>query len=240
MKKLCLAVLLGLTAAAGVAGAEEAAVSPAPETVTIQGEVLAYEGGTMYLVGNDETIVRTDLGRKGGRLLRHTPFTVTGTMEADETGTYLKMESVDYADPDPLAEYASARKAEAGAAAANAAESQAAGRDAAYFHGAAASASPSYFVSGNTELDREAYSECSAADIPAMEAGAKVRFSGRAVRTVVPDRVMLFWDTEGTPVKVIMNGAYIPLGQRGTLYGTVQKQDEANVVVLDLVESING
>ena len=237
MKKLCLAVLLGLTAAAGAAGAEEAAVSPAPETVTLRGEVLAYEGGTMYLVGNDETILRTDLGEKGGRLLRHTPFTVTGTMEADEAGTYLKMESVDYADPDPLAEYAAARKAEA--AAETAASSPADGRDAAYFHGEAASASPDYFASGNMEVDRSAYPECRAAEILTMEEGAKVRFSGRAVRTVVPEQVMLFWDTEGTPIEVVMNGTYIPLGQRGTLYGTVQKRNASNVVVLDLVESVD-
>lgn len=239
MKKLCIAVLLGLSAAVGLAGAEEPAVSPAKEPVTVRGEILAWEEGNFCLIGHDEGILRADLGERGGRLLRHTPFTVTGTMEVDEKGPYLKMERVEYADPDPLAEYASARDA-AGAAAdtERVAESASAGRDAAYFHGSAVSATPAYFADGQMTLDRAAYPECRASEILTMEPGAKARFLGRAVRTVVPEQIALFWDAEGTPIEVVMNGAYIPLGQRGTVYGTVQEQEGKKVFVLDLVESL--
>lgn len=236
MKKLCAAVLLGLIAVSGLAGAEESAVSAAEETVTIRGEILGWEENNFCLISGEDGILRADLGKKGGRLLRHTPFTVTGTMESDEKGPYLKMEKVEYTDPDPLLEYASAGET----ASVNGEvqqETRSGGRDAAYFHGSVASDSTSHWADGNIEVDRTAYSECRAADILTMETGMKVCFLGRAIRTVVQDQIMLFWDAEGTAVKVVMNGAYIPLGQRGTIYGTVQKQDGENVLSLDLVES---
>lgn len=237
MKKLCAAVLLGLTAVTGMAGAEEAVVSPEPARVTLAGEVLAYEGGTMYLVGGGEVVMRTDLGEKGGRLLRHTPFTVTGVMEEDEKGPYLRMEKVDYSDPAPLADYRAAWTASS-AAVSDTAETGDAGRDAAYDHGAASSASAAFYVSGRADLDTSLYAESRAADLADMEEGAKVSVVGRAVRTVEEERVMLFWDAENAPVEVVMNGAYIPLGQRCTVYGTVVQRDGGPAVSLERVESV--
>lgn len=40
-------------------------------------------------------------------------------------------------------------------------------------------------------------------------------------------------------IKVHMNGAYIPLGQRGSFYGTIQKNEEGYYLSLECVQSIS-
>lgn len=71
-----------------------------------------------------------------------------------------------------------------------------------------------------------------------LDSGTKVAFKGRAIQTVVDRQVMLFWDTKGNAVNVKMNGAYCPLGQRCSIYGTWENGDEGAYINLDYMESL--
>lgn len=233
MKKVYLALILGLLAWNSVSAETPAAV-PAQEKVTVSGELLRWQGGTMWLIGDETNAVRADLGKKGGRLLRHTPVTVTGTMQEDENGPYLVMECVEYADPDPIAEYMTGRRTSAETAAA-ATETEGT-RDAAYFHDAIAPGG-AYYADGKN-VDTGAYAPVSAAALAEMETGTKAAVLGRAVKTAVPDEVVLFRDSGGTDIPVRLNGAYMPLGQRCTVYGTVQRKEGTLILSLDRVDSV--
>ena len=72
-----------------------------------------------------------------------------------------------------------------------------------------------------------------------VSANSKVTLIGRPIKTIVKDKEMLFWDQANKPFRVVMNGAFIPLGQRSFVYGRVV--DAAGGVPrlsLDIVESI--
>lgn len=149
-------------------------------------------------------------------------------MEADEKGPYLKMERVDYRDPDPLAEYGAA-KSSAAAAAISAEEGTA---DNTY----AVSEDPNYFTSGAKAIDKTAYTPAQAKDLAIMDEGARAAVTGRAIRETA--RGLLFWDEENAPVDTVMNGVYAPLGQRCTIYGTVHHEEGTMVLSVDRVESV--
>ena len=67
--------------------------------------------------------------------------------------------------------------------------------------------------------------------------GQKIAFVGSAVATVKKDEVMKFWGGPkiGGHINVVMNGAYVPLGQRSTVYGTV---NDDGMISLDRLDSI--
>ena len=144
------------------------------------------------------------------------------------------MECVEYADPDPIAEYMTGRRTSAETAAA-ATETEGT-RDAAYFHDAIASGG-AYYADGKN-VDTGAYAPVSAAALAEMETGTKAAVLGRAVKTAVPDEVVLFRDSGGTDIPVRLNGAYMPLGQRCTVYGTVQREEGTLILSLDRVDSV--
>ena len=45
----------------------------------------------------------------------------------------------------------------------------------------------------------------------------------RPIKTIEKDTLMEFWNIRNAKVNVYMNGAYVPLGQRCTIYGTVRE-----------------
>lgn len=208
------------------------------EPVTVAGEICGYAGGNTYtlLTAAGET-VQTDLGPKGGRLLWRTPLAVTGTYEERQGIPVLVMERIDYKEVDPYGEYAAAKNRHPAAAeAAVKAESL---RDPAYDHSPVVSGNPSYYVNDQKKnIDLSAYEAVTAASVGARKDGEAVYFEGRAVETIEPDTVMLFWDKANQPVAVRMNGAYAPLGQRCTIYGTVVHENGEVLVSLDQLVSI--
>ena len=71
------------------------------------------------------------------------------------------------------------------------------------------------------------------------DANTKVTLIGRPIKTIVKDQEMLFWDQANKPFRVVMNGAFIPLGQRSFVYGILTgNADGVPRLSLDKVESI--
>lgn len=206
------------------------------EPVTVAGEIYGYAGGNTYtlLTAEGET-VQADLGPRGGRLIWRTPLAVTGTYEERQEGPVLVMERIDYEEVDPYKEYSGAKVRRPAAGAAVKAESL---RDPAYDHGPAVSGDPSYYVNDQKNIDLASYAPVTAASVGEKKDGDAVYFEGRAVWTIEPDTVMLFWDRANQPITVRMNGAYAPLGQRCTIYGTVVREKENVLVSLDRLVSI--
>lgn len=230
MKKTAALLFAAAVMTAGVAGA-------AGEKAAYVGEIRGFEAENVYLLQTTagET-VRVDLGERGGRLMWRTPLALTGEMASDAKGAYVDVHTVDYADVDPYAEYYAARGVKAPSAASVSVDND---RDAAYYHGSADSAESGYYVKGQAEnFDSSAYKEASASEIAGLSAGTKVKFVGRAIATVKTDEVMTFWDAKHAEVPVVLNGTYAPLGQRCTVYGTVEVLDGKKCVSLVRLESV--
>lgn len=103
--KLLVAALLGLAITGNVFAANLSAQEKDQET-TFVGEICEFETGNIYKMRDKAgNIARVDLGKYSGRMLNRTPFSVTGKMMKDEKGFLLKMQHMDYKDPDPFAEY---------------------------------------------------------------------------------------------------------------------------------------
>ncbi len=86
--------------------------------------------------------------------------------------------------------------------------------------------------------ERDVYVSVSLLDLGTLKAGTRVKFKVSALESVVPERVVNFWDWKAK-AKVRMNGAYAPLGQRCTVYGTVQKaEDGSSYINLERMESV--
>ena len=251
-KKNIMAVLLGgaLTMMSLVAFAAEPAAEAAVEKAepaaatewkeaTVRAGITGHEAGTIYKLTDAEgKIIRADLGKHGGKMLNKVPFTATGTMETDEKGEYLKVKHVEYKDPvaaiqvnrsNPLSKQMQTRLG----------KKSSGDRDAAYFHERINSSNANFYENQVTGAQpKEAYAPAGFLDLDAMKAGTRVQCKASALETVVPDKVVNFWDHKAK-VKVQMNGAYAPLGQRCTVYGTVQKAaDGSSYIYLERLESV--
>ena len=86
--------------------------------------------------------------------------------------------------------------------------------------------------------DLSVYREITAEQLLNAETDTKVRLIGRPIQTVIKDKEMLFWDQANKPFRVIMNGAFIPLGQRSFVYGTLINNGGVPRMSLEMVESI--
>ena len=116
-------------------------------------------------------------------------------------------------------------------------------RDKAFYHPLPQSENKHFFVvnPGNiTESDLINYVYISARVLQSgiLPIGTKVYLTGRNV-TTYKENIMNFWDSQMQEIKVHMNGAYIPLGQRGSFYGTIQKNEEGYYLSLECVQSIS-
>lgn len=65
--------------------------------------------------------------------------------------------------------------------------------------------------------------------------GRNMVSGGVSIRTIEKDTLMEFWNIRNAKVNVYMNGAYVPLGQRCTIYGTVR---EDGTILLERMDSV--
>lgn len=206
--------------------------------VTLRVMITGHEYGHIYKITDEEgQVLRADLGKHGGRMLNRHPFLLMAEVDKDEVGELLKLKKVQYEDPVPLIE----RKAEHFGAKA---EEQAAkleyNRDIAYSHDLSKSHKKRFYQYNMANLDDTALENYKQVDVKAIaeeKAGTKVFFIGSAVATVKKDEVMRFWGgpTKGGHVEVVMNEAYVPLGQRSFVYGTVLEDGRISLERLDSI-----
>lgn len=208
---------------------------------TIMGQIVGYESctkdSTLALVETaDGSVQRVQLGYRGGRLLKLTPFTMKGTMKTDDIGEYLDVSSVEYKDADPFAEYNATNEKLAKAKGQMAKKGVKYDRDAAYSHDNITSDQSSYLTQQRAAVNPADYQKATATGVKDLAAGTKVALTGRCVMTVSADEdIMEFWDVDMKRVNLRMNGLYVPLGQRCTILGVVQ---EDGTVSVDSMESI--
>ena len=219
--------------------AEKAETEKAEPEATVRAAITGYEAGTIYKLTDAEgNVIRADLGKHGGKMLNRIPFTATGTMETDEKGEYLKVKHIEYMDPaaaiqvnrsNPLSRQMQTRLG----------KKSSGERDAAYFHKGIDSTNANYYENQVTGAkERDAYAPVSLLDLDTLKAGTRVQVKASALESVVPEQVVNFWDRKAK-AKVQMNGAYAPLGQRCTVYGTVQKaEDGSSYIYLERLESV--
>ena len=217
----------------------EPAVPAEWKEATVRAAITGYEAGTIYKLTDAEgNVIRADLGKHGGKMLNRIPFTATGTMETDEKGEYLKVKHIEYMDPaaaiqvnrsNPLSRQMQTRLG----------KKSSGERDAAYFHKGIDSTNANYYENQVTGAkERDAYAPVSLLDLDTLKAGTRVQVKASALESVVPEQVVNFWDRKAK-AKVQMNGAYAPLGQRCTVYGTVQKaEDGSSYIYLERLESV--
>ena len=206
----------------------------------IQGQIVGYETctkeSTIALVETTDGIQRVELGPRGGRLLKLTPYGMKGTLKTDENGTYLDVSSIDYYDADPYAEYYETADKLAKARGDMAKKGVKYDRDAAYSHDNITSDQKAYLTQHAKDVDPADYTVSTAKGLKDLKAGTKVALKGRCVMTISKEKdLMEFWDTEMKRVTLHMNGLYVPLGQRCTILGVLQ---EDGIVEVDSMESI--
>lgn len=237
--KLLTVALLGL-AVTGNVFASDLSVQEKQQETTFLGELCEFEAGNIYKMRDGAgNILRVDLGKYSGRMLNRTPFSVTGKMQEDEKGPFLKMRHLDYKDPDPFAEYFEALQKTKNPQKGGLELEQI--RDKAFDHENPVSDDPIVYknnVKKLSEMQLKAYKMHDVNDLANLDKSTKVVFKGRAIQTVVDRQVMLFWDTKGNAVNVKMNGAYCPLGQRCFVYGTWEPDEKGPYINLDYMESV--
>ena len=179
--------------------------------------------------------MRADLGKHGGRMLNRHPFMLIGEIKQDEKGELIEMERVEYQDPVVQIEKAAAKAVSEEENVLEVVDD----RDIAYSHELSKSHDKHYYTYNMANVeDLSAYKQVSITDIEKEEAGTKIAFVGSAVATVTKDEVMKFWGGPkiGGHINVVMNGAYVPLGQRSTVYGTVNNDGTISLDRLDSIE----
>lgn len=205
------------------------------EEITIEGQIIGYESctkkSTLALVETtDGSIRRVELGYRGGRLLKLTPFTMKGKMKTDAVGEYLDVSHVDYKDADPYAEYQATNEKLAKAKAKMVQKGMEYKRDAAYSHTNITSDQSSYLTQHSEVVDPSDYAATTAYGVKDLAAGTKVAITGRCIMTVsTADDIVEFWDKDMKRVNLHMNGLYVPLGQRCTILGVVQEDGTISV-----------
>ena len=210
-----------------------------PEEITLRVAITGHEFGRIYKVTDDEgNVLRADLGKHGGRMLNRHPFLLTAEVAQDEQGEVLKLKKVEYVDPVPLIEKQPEKLGKEVKEETRKLEDY---RDYAYGHALSKSHQKRFYqynMANLSEADLGSYKKVDVSAIANEEAGTKVAFVGSAVRTVKNDEVIRFWGgpVKGGHVEVIMNEAYVPLGQRSTVYGTVQEDGRVSLERLDSVE----
>lgn len=206
------------------------------QEITVQVAITGHESGNIYKVTDTEgNVLRADLGKHGGRMLNRHPFMLIGEIKQDEKGELIEMERVEYQDPVVQIEKAAAKAVSEEENVLEVVDD----RDIAYSHELSKSHDKHYYTYNMANVeDLSAYKQVSITDIEKEEAGTKIAFVGSAVATVTKDEVMKFWGGPkiGGHINVVMNGAYVPLGQRSTVYGTVNNDGTISLDRLDSIE----
>ena len=232
MKKssIMAAVLSGMLLVSSNALAQEAKQNNA---VSIRVAITGYIDGNYYKVSDENgRVFRADLGKYGGRMQNKTPFVLHGMVLRDEQGGYIKMQRVEYHDPQVrVGEGLNSQTAKE----TTVSKSQ---RDPAYEHTLAKSDNQNFYQNNVAGVsDVSGYTKVAIADLAGVKAGTKVAFLGSGIATVVKDKLIKFWDGAGKrgTVNVQMNGAYTPLGQRCIVYGMKLADGSISLERLDSV-----
>lgn len=253
-KRLITVVLCGLLAlsASGLAAGTEGNKATEPQIaaeqklaeqeeakeITLQVTITGHEEGRIYKVTDEYgKVLRADLGKHGGRMLNRHPFLLTAYVGKDEKGELLKLKKVQYSDPATLIEKPAAEAEPMATEETGKLEQE---RDAAYGHDLSQSHRKDFYQYNQSNVDDgdlKNYKQVDVKNITAESAGTKISFVGSAVRTLKQNECMLFWGgpVKGGHVDVLMNGAYVPLGQRSLVYGTVQEDGK---VLLERLDSV--
>ena len=202
----------------------------------LHAEIVGYEQGNVYLLdeGNGP-LVRADLGENGGRLWRLTPMKFSGTFVQDAKGRLFKMGKVEYKDP---IENPRRRRGKDKAATTTTVTQKG---DEALYRGKQVPTDNATYITQNLAgvTDTSAYREVGVREMNQAPVGTKVTLVGRPIETVTKDKVMKFWDRGNNPFYVLMNGGFIPLGQRSLLYGSVGRgNDGVTYLSLEKIDSI--
>ena len=202
----------------------------------LHAEIVGYEQGNVYLLdeGNGP-LVRADLGENGGRLWRLTPMKFSGTFVQDAKGRLFKMGKVEYKDP---IENPRRRRGKDKAATTSTVTQKG---DEALYRGKQVPTDNATYITQNLAgvTDTSAYREVGVREMNQAPVGTKVTLVGRPIETVTKDKVMKFWDRGNNPFYVLMNGGFIPLGQRSLLYGSVGRgNDGVTYLSLEKIDSI--
>lgn len=221
-----------------LAAEQQLAEQAAAKEITLRVAITGHESGRIYKVTDEDgKVLRADLGKHGGRMLNRHPFLLTAEVGEDEKGELLKLKKVQYADPavviaKPAVEAEPVATEETGKL-----EQE---RDAAYDHDLSQSHRKDFYQYNQSNIDDgdlKNYKQVDVKNITAESAGTKIAFVGSAVRTLKKGESMLFWGgpVKGGHVEVLMNEAYVPLGQRSLIYGTVQEDGK---VLLERLDSV--
>jgi len=202
----------------------------------LHAEIVGYEQGNVYLLdeGNGP-MIRADLGENGGRLWRLTPMKFSGTFVQDAKGRLFKMGKVEYKDP---IENPRRRRGKEKAATTSTVTQKG---DEALYRGKQVPTDNATYITQNLAgvTDTSAYREVGVREMNQAPVGTKVTLVGRPIETVTKDKVMKFWDRGNNPFYVLMNGGFIPLGQRSLLYGSVGRgNDGVTYLSLEKIDSI--
>ena len=233
-KLMTAAITLALSAACAVtAFAAEDTAKAAAEDITMRVRITGHEKGTIYKVTTpDGQELRMDVGKHGGRMLNRHFFNAKCEMKTDEKGEYFKMKKVEYKDPVVRIQQESERKPQEIKNFAKIDND----RDVAYFHENPVSDQNRFYQNNVANVtDLSAYKKTELEDIKDTPAGTKVAVVVRPIKTIEKDTLMEFWNIRNVKVNVHMNGAYVPLGQRCTVYGTV---NEDKTISLERMDSV--
>ena len=232
LKKIAAAALISCA----VCSSAFAAAKENP-TIIINGQITRFEAGQIWIIEQaNGAKIRADLGKHGGRLWRLKEMEFTGTFVQDAKGQLFKMDKVKFEDP--AIDERLNRPGNRNNAAVTKAQDD---RDVAFYYPNQVPTDNKTYITQNVKgvSDLSVYQETTSEQMMKVGINSKVTLVGRPIKTIVKDKEMLFWDQANKPFRVVMNGAFIPLGQRSFVYGRVV--DAAGGVPrlsLDMVESI--
>lgn len=203
----------------------------------INGQIIGFEAGRIWIIQQpDGSRIRAYLGKHGGRLWRLKEMEFTGSFVQDEKGVLFKMDHVKFEDP-----VVDERKTRTGDGSSVSVSKVQDDRDVAFYYPDQVPTDNKTYITQNVKGvgDLSQYQEATAAKLANADQGAMVRLIGRPIKTIIKDKEMLFWDQANEPFRVVMNGAYIPLGQRSFIYGRMTK-DKRGIrrLSLDMIECI--
>ena len=232
LKKTAAAALIGCAICSSVFAADNGKAN-----TVINGQITGFEAGQIWIIEQaDGTKVRADLGKHGGRLWRLKEMEFTGSFVRDAKGPLFLMEKVKFEDP--AVDERLNRPGNGNQAAVSKVQDD---RDVAFYYPDQVPTDNKTYITQNVKgvSDLSAYRETTAEQMKNVSANSKVTLIGRPIKTIVKDQEMLFWDQANKPFRVVMNGAFIPLGQRSFVYGTLTGGgDGVPRLSLDMVESI--
>lgn len=237
-KTAAVALMVCAVCASAFAAKPKAADKENPNaTAILNAQIVGFEAGRIWILQQPNgSRIRADLGKNGGRLWRLKDMEFTGSFVEDEKGLLFKMSHVKFEDP-----VIDERRTGFGDGSRQAISKKQDDRDVAFYYPDQVPTDNKTYITQNVQgvTDLGQYGQVTAQQLTEVANEGKVRLVGRPIKTIIKDKEMLFWDRDNQPFRVVMNGAFIPLGQRSYVYGrAVRDENGIQRVLLDMVESI--